>query len=45
MLRAHEFHCIKLFAGRAVEDEQFRKYSKFWNRADELHRVPAREAC
>jgi hypothetical protein len=23
-----------------VEDEQFRKYSKSWNRADELHPVP-----
>ena len=38
------FLCINVFARRAVEDDQFGKYSKFWDRADEIHRVSAREA-
>jgi hypothetical protein len=40
----YELLCIDPFAGRAVDDDQFRKYSKFWDRAREIHRVSAREA-
>jgi hypothetical protein len=44
MPRAYEFLCIDLFAGRADEDELFRTHAKFWERAEVLHGVAAREA-
>jgi len=38
------FPCIEPFAGRANEDELFPARSKFWDRAEVLHGVAAREA-
>jgi hypothetical protein len=38
------FLCIYSVVGRADEDELFRTHSKFWNRAELLHGVAAREA-
>jgi hypothetical protein len=44
MPRAYEFLCFDLFAGRADEDELVRTHSKFWDRAEVLHGIAAREA-
>jgi hypothetical protein len=44
MPRLYEFLCIDLFAGRADKDELFRTHSKFWERAEMLHGIAAREA-
>ena len=38
------FLCINVFAGRTNEDELFPVHSKFWDYADEIHRVSARKA-
>jgi hypothetical protein len=38
------FLCVEPFAGRANEDERFPARSKFWDCAEALHGVAAREA-